>query len=120
MLRALSLTLGLLVASPAFACGGGKCPDDACGKAAAKVESPDIHQAEGTQVTFQVEGMKCGACSSKISAALLETEGVKAATVDHEAGVAQVVFDDAKTNSEALLKVITGLNYKAEVKPVES
>ncbi|MCB9741476.1 MAG: heavy-metal-associated domain-containing protein [Alphaproteobacteria bacterium] len=27
-------------------------------------------------------GMKCGACSSKISAALLQTDGVTAATVD--------------------------------------
>ncbi len=45
MLRALTLSLGLLVATPALACGGGKCPEDACNKAAAKVESPDVEAA---------------------------------------------------------------------------
>jgi len=120
MLRALTLSLGLLVATPALACGGGKCPDEACNKAAAKVESPDVEAAEGTRITFDVDGMKCGACSSKISAALLEADGVTAATVDHDAGTALVVFDESKTNSEALLKIITGLNYQAAVKPVES
>lgn len=119
MLRALTVSLGLLISAPAFACAGGNCSDD-CGKAAAKVESPDLSEAAGTKVAISVDGMKCGACSSKITAALLETDGVTAATVNHETGVADVAFDPEKTDADALVKVITGLNYTAKVKPAES
>ncbi|MCB9766403.1 MAG: heavy-metal-associated domain-containing protein [Alphaproteobacteria bacterium] len=117
MLRTAIVSLGLLVTTPALACAGGKCPDD-CGNKTAAAETapaPTPAEVEGTRVSLDVAGMKCGACSGKITAALLETDGVKAATVDHTTGKAEIVFDESKTNTDALVKVVTDLNYQASV-----
>ena len=49
-------------------------------------------------VCLAVEGMTCQGCARKLTRALLETEGVSAAEVDHETGTA-VVYGAATTPS---------------------
>lgn len=117
MFRLVLACSALLLSSPAWACAGGKCADE-CGKAAAATTPAATTPAapvDGTKVVLTVTGMQCGACSSKVSAQLLKTEGVKSATVDHATGKAELVIDSAKTNADALAKVVTDLGYKASV-----
>ncbi|MCA9567299.1 MAG: heavy-metal-associated domain-containing protein [Myxococcales bacterium] len=107
---------GLLVTTNvAFACGGKACShcDDAGHTAAVE----DISKAPGTHVALDVTGMKCGACSKKVTAALTAIEGVNAVSVNHETGKAEVAFDEGKTNTDAMITAIKALSFEASVAP---
>ncbi len=104
----------LFTSNVALACGGKACGDCAGGhEETAKVE--DISAAPGTHVALDVTGMKCGACSKKVTAALKAIEGIHAVAVDHETGKAEVAFDEAKTNTDAMIAAITQLSFTAKV-----
>lgn len=51
---------------------------------------PPRHPVDAPVVELAVDGMTCGGCARKLTNALLATDGVTAATVDHDAGRAQV------------------------------
>lgn len=116
MFRLLVVSIALIASTPALACGGAKCSEE-CSKAHEQASTPAPANVTGTKVVLNVTGMSCGSCSAKVTAALMGTEGVKSATVDHTTGRAEVIIDDKKTNADALVKVITGLNYSATVAP---
>lgn len=117
MFRLLVLGSALVFSVPALACNGGKCSEE-CSKSTEKPATPA--NIQGTKVVLNVTGMTCGSCANKVTAALMATEGVKHASVDHATGRAEVIIDDTKTNADALVKVVTALSYGASVAPAES
>ena len=64
--------------------------------------------SQDTTMSMTVEGMSCGGCARKLTRALLETEGVTAAEVDHETKLA--VVHGAATTS-ALRDAVAGVGY---------
>ena len=64
---------------------------------------------------FNVTGMYCDACQTKIQQALNKTDGVKNAKVDLNADSAVVTFDDAKVKPEQIIKIIEKEGYKAQL-----
>ncbi len=110
---------GLFVSAPVWACPGN--PD--CTSSHCKMKSADettaatdaVEAADGTAVTMTVAGMKCGACSDKITAALKALDGVNEAAVDHVAGTATVKVDSEKVTNDALLAAVTALGFEAHL-----
>ena len=123
MVKHLVVATFLLTSNAALACGGEPCGD--CkdkhdhAKVEAEAEAEDITKAPGTHVALAVTGMTCGACSTKVTAALKALEGVNAVTVDHETGKAEVAFDEAKTTTDAMIAAIEKLSFKAAVTPTQ-
>ena len=109
MQKILFVALSLGLTNLALACGGKPC--DGCDKAHAEATETavDVSKADGTQLALAVTGMHCGKCSSKITVALTNVDGVNAASVDHEKGTAQIAYDAKKTNPEALIKAIAAV-----------
>lgn len=68
-------------------------------------------------ITLSVPGMTCATCPITIKAALRKVPGVTEVTVSYEKLEAVVTFDDAKTNSDALIKATTDAGYPSTVKP---
>ncbi len=101
------LGLSLMTATPVLACP----MQDA---AAYQEAATKVRASAGTQVAFSVEGMSCGDCSSKLTKALKEVDGVTAAAVDYQTGEALVAFDSAKVDAAALLKIIEKSGYAAK------
>lgn len=99
-----TLLLALNLSSDAQACA----MQDAQAAADAKAK---VEAAEGTKAAFKVDGMTCGSCSEKVTAALRGIEGVHAAAVDYQTGTAHVAYDPAKTDSEKLLAAINGTGF---------
>lgn len=62
--------------------------------------------------SIQMEELVCPMCAQKIETALKKAPGVLSATVLYNASKAKVEFDETKTNSEELVKIITGLGYQ--------
>lgn len=108
MFRTLVIGAALAFATPALAC---PMADAAAFAAAAE----KVKDAKGTHVTLVVEGMTCGSCSEKITAALDGLDGVEAAAADYQTGRTEIAFDDKKTDAEKLVKTIEGLGFKARV-----
>jgi len=67
--------------------------------------------SESIRVSFTVEGMTCGSCSSAITETLNGVEGVTNATADHVAGTASAVIDGPGVTAEQLAAEIEGLGY---------
>lgn len=121
MFRILIATAALAVATPALACGGNKNCGDCAGHhedTTAAVDFSKVDAAAGTKVSLAIEGMKCGSCSDKITAALSKIDGVTAVVVSHATGEARVAFDAAKTSAEALTQAVvaTGFTVKDPAK----
>jgi mercuric ion binding protein len=67
-------------------------------------------------VTLSVSNMTCAACPITVKKALTKVEGVQTAEVSYEKKEAVVIFDDAKTNAEALSTATEGAGYPSELK----
>lgn len=113
MFKSLVLTGLLVTTNVAFACGGKACGH--CDQAPSHTSVDDISEAPGTHLALNVTGMKCGACSKKVTNALKAIEGVNAVSVDHESGKAKVAFDEGKTNADAMIAAIEKLSFEASV-----
>jgi len=114
MLKNLVVASLLLTSNVALACGGKPCGD--CGDhGKEETEVVDISKAPGTHLALAVDGMKCGACSTKITNALKAIEGVNAVAVNHETGKAEVAFDEKKTDAKAMIAAIEKLSFTAKV-----
>lgn len=68
-------------------------------------------------VTLAVDNMYCSACPAAVKTSLTRVAGVSNATVSYETKRATVVFDDAKTNVDTLIKATTNAGYPARVAP---
>ncbi len=61
--------------------------------------------------TIRIEGMMCGHCSGRVKKALEAVEGVEAAEVSHETGMAEVTLS-GDVSDGALTKAVTDAGYK--------
>jgi len=108
MFRTALVVAALALSPAALACGSGSnCAH--CDRAPeTAATTPNVDEADGTKVTLAVTGMTCGACSTKVTAALTETAGVNAVTVDHETGRARIAYDEGALDVDALIAAVAG------------
>lgn len=67
-------------------------------------------------VTLSVPGMTCAACPITVKKALGKVQGVVKTDVNLDKKEAQVTFDDAKTNVQALTEATKNAGYPSSVK----
>jgi copper chaperone CopZ len=65
----------------------------------------------GTEVTYLVEGLVCTDCSSKVTAALAQLDGVAVEAVCHNTGQARLRYDPAKVAPKALIAAIVAAGH---------
>jgi len=65
-------------------------------------------------VTLNVSGMTCAACPITVKKALEKVPGVSKVDVQFEKKQVLVTFDDAKTNTDALVKATTNAGYPSQ------
>jgi copper chaperone CopZ len=64
---------------------------------------------------IEVSGLSCGACCTKVETAVAKLDGVVKVEADYEKGMTQVVYETAKTDVDAIVKVInTETSFKAK------
>ena len=68
------------------------------------------------KVRFQIEGMTCQACASRIEKVLNKKDFVESAGVNFASEEAQVVFDDSQTSAADIVKIIEKTGYGAKEK----
>jgi copper chaperone CopZ len=106
-MRSLMMVVMLGLAAPALAC-------PMADKAAYEEALKEVQSSKDSKAAFNVKGMDCGDCTTKITAALTKIDGVTAAAVDYQTGRAEVAFNGEKTSADALLKVIRSTGFKAD------
>ena len=85
--------------------------------AAALPASVHAQKTEGQTkvVTLKVPDMFCGGCEAAVKMAAKKVEGVKDVTTNSDKRIADVTYDPAKTNAEAIATAITkNSGFKAE------
>ncbi len=65
-------------------------------------------------VTLNVPGMTCPACPITVKKALSKVNGVSKVEVSYEKKEARVTFDDAKTDTETLVKATTDAGFPSK------
>ncbi len=65
-------------------------------------------------VTLNVSGMTCAACPITVKKALEKVPGVSSVDVRFDKKQVLVTFDDAKTNTDALVKATTSAGYPSQ------
>lgn len=65
-------------------------------------------------VTLNVSGMTCSACPITVKKALEKVAGVSKVDVQFEKKQVVVTFDDAKTNTDALVKATSNAGYPSQ------
>ncbi len=65
-------------------------------------------------VTLNVSGMTCPVCPITVKKALEKVPGVSSVDVRFEKKQVRVTFDDAKTNTDALVKATTNAGYPSQ------
>ena len=68
-------------------------------------------------LSFDVNGMTCGGCTSSVQRALSELDGISHVEVSLSPGVATVVADPARVTPAQIESAITHLGYPAKAKP---
>lgn len=68
------------------------------------------------KIRFQIEGITCQACASRIEKVLNKKDFVESAGVNFASEEAQVVFDDSKTSVADIAKIIEKTGYGAKEK----
>ena len=72
--------------------------------------------AEMRTVTLSVPGMNCDLCPLTVRKAISKVPGVTNVAASYEKKQAEVTFDDAKANVEALIKATANAGYPSVVK----
>ncbi len=76
--------------------------------------------ASPRNVTLKVSKMTCAACPITVKKALEKVPGVSKVEVSLEKQQAMVTFDDAKTNTDALVKATRDAGYPSQLeKPAQ-
>lgn len=57
-------------------------------------------------IQLRITGMSCGHCEKAVNTALTALAGVSGATIDHKAGTATVVYDDAQVTPAQLIAAV--------------
>ena len=71
------------------------------------------------KIRFQIEGMTCQACASRIEKVLNKKNFVESAGVNFASEEAQVTFDDSKTSIADIIAIIQKTGYGAQEKTEE-
>jgi copper chaperone CopZ len=66
--------------------------------------------------TFEVGGMTCGGCASKIRLGVKELAGVSDVKVSHDENIAMVSYDPEKVNPDQIIKSIEKAGFQAKLK----
>ncbi len=66
-------------------------------------------------LSLKITGMHCSHCRVKVEQALQKVAGVHGASVDLDAGSAEVDFDGQKAAPDALVAAVQAVGYGAEV-----
>lgn len=78
------------------------------------MESAMSQTNHAKRANISLYGMHCSSCAGLIERSLKKVPGVKQANVNFAAEKASVVFDEASTNLQALIKAVEKAGYKAE------
>lgn len=70
--------------------------------------------AASKTVTLKVPGMTCPTCPITVKKALNKVDGVSKVEFRYEKKQAIVTFDDAKTDTKALIKATTNAGFPSE------
>ncbi len=62
---------------------------------------------------FEIGGMSCAACSSRVEKTVAEMDGVKSCGVNLLTGSMEVVFDESIESSAGIIKAVEGAGYSA-------
>ncbi|MBK3494524.1 cadmium-translocating P-type ATPase [Viridibacillus sp. YIM B01967] len=68
------------------------------------------------EVTLEIQGMTCAACSSRIERGLNKMEGIEQANINLALETGHVAFDTNTLDEEAVIKKIQALGYDANVR----
>ena len=71
------------------------------------------------KIRFQIEGMTCQACASRIEKMLNKKDFIESAGVNFASEEAQVTFDDSKTSIADIIAIIQKTGYGAQEKTDE-
>lgn len=71
--------------------------------------------SQSKEVTLDIQGMTCAACSARIERGLNKLEGVEHATVNLALETGHVSYDNSQLNEEVLISKIQKLGYDAVV-----
>lgn len=66
-------------------------------------------------VTFNIQGMACGGCATKIEHALSQQSGVLTVKVSLADANAKINFDGGQTSEDVLKSVIEKLDFEVQV-----
>lgn len=66
---------------------------------------------------FDVTGMTCSACSSRVEKCVRQLDGMEEVTVNLLTNSMQVAFDENKLSTDAIIQAVTQAGYGASVKP---
>ncbi|TFW10516.1 mercury resistance system periplasmic binding protein MerP [Oxalobacteraceae bacterium OM1] len=83
---------------------------------AALLLTPQLVLAKSRTVALNVPTMDCATCPITIKAALTKVTGVSSAKVSYQRREAVVVFDDSKTDVDALKKATSDAGYPSFLK----
>ena len=67
-------------------------------------------------VTLSVPGMTCAACPITVKTALSKVQGVEKVVISFEKKQAVVMYDNARTNVDALTRATANAGYPSTVK----
>jgi len=76
------------------------------------IVSTTAFAAERT-AAFTVENMTCSTCPLTIKVAVKKIDGVKDVQVNYEGKTATVVYDDARTTTDAIAKAMNDAGFPA-------
>lgn len=118
MIRTVMMMAAMALSAPAFACSGdANCDKSHCKmKAKAEIEAAlaVVDKADGDKVGFEVDGMTCGSCADKVTAALKALDGVHEAAVSVQGSAARVAYDAGKVDLDKMLAAVNAAGFKAK------
>src|SRR3989344_3039732 len=65
------------------------------------------------QIDLQITGMHCQSCEILIKEELSELSGISEINVDHKTGIANLVLDETKSSTDAILAAVSKAGYTA-------
>ncbi len=66
-------------------------------------------------IQLNIGGMTCGGCVNSVTRVLEALDGVESAAVDLAAARADIVYDPAKTNADALIEAVEDAGFDASL-----
>jgi len=71
--------------------------------------------AKEKEIELYIDNMTCPSCPFMVKKTLQKIDGVKEVETDYFSKTATVIFDDSKTNEDALIEASTNQGFPAEV-----